>query len=287
MAFWKKLKRRIRKRRNALVGRFFETRYGRELLVNALPARVIDMTTDCGDHRLTFSPHDYIGRKVYRKGHFERGSVRRLIALLDDLGQDLNGKVLLELGGNIGTQTIYWAREDLFRRIVSVEPDPRNFDLLRRNIARNDLLAMVDLVHVAAGETEGRIDFFQNPDNHGKSSALRSSRKDRKIEVPVRPVSAILEDLGIAPSEIGLIWMDIEGYEPVACRSMRPLLERGTPLYMEFSPAFYGADAEAFRTALGKTHARAFLFVEDEPVRSLAVEALPLDIGQYDVLLLP
>lgn len=287
MAFWKRWKKRLKRARNRLALRFFETRMGRELLVGSLPDRVIDMTTDCGDHILTFSPHDYIGRKVYRKGHFEREGVKRLRTVLDEAGIRLDGRVLLELGGNIGTQTIYWARENLFRLIVSVEADPRNFALLSRNITQNGLSDTVKTVQVAAGETEGMIDFFQNPDNHGKSSALRSSPRDRHLQVPVTPVPAILAGLGIDPGDIGLVWMDIEGYEPVACRSMETLMAAGTPLYMEFSPAFYGDGAEAFRTRLARHYGRAFVFREDRPVEKMAPADLPLGFGQYDVLLLP
>lgn len=287
MAFWKRWKKRIRKLRNGLARRFFETRYGRELLIQSLPARVLDMTTDCGDHHMTFSPHDYIGRKIYRKGHFERGSVKRLRGLLETLGHPLSGTVLLELGGNIGTQTVYWAKEGLFSKIVSVEPDPRNFARLERNISQNGLADLVTLLQVAAGEAEGEIDFFQNPDNHGKSSALRLSARDRHLVVPVRPVDRIIADLGIAAREIGLVWMDIEGYEPVACRSMRGLMQAGVPIYMEFSPDFYGEEAQAFRDSLAAAYPRAFQFLEDQPVRERETGTLPLDIGQYDVLLLP
>lgn len=287
MAFWKRWKKRLKQARNRLARRFFETRQGRELLVGSLPARVLEMTTDCGDHILTFSPHDYIGRKVYRKGHFERDAVRRLITVLEGAGVRLEGRVLLELGGNIGTQTIYWAREGLFRSIVSVEADPRNFSLLSRNIAQNGLQDIVTAVQVAAGETEGMIDFFQNPDNHGKSSALRTSPSDVLIQVPVKPVPAILAGLGVDPGDIGLVWMDIEGYEPVACRSMEGLMAAGTPIYMEFSPGFYGAGAAPFRAHLARFYGRAWLFLEDEPAREVAPADLPLGIGQYDVLLLP
>jgi FkbM family methyltransferase len=282
----KQIRKRWRKIRNGWAARFFETRYGRELLVNALPGRVLSMTTDCGDHVLTFSPHDYIGRKVYRKGHFERPQIGRLTATLREEGVLRAGSVLLEIGGNIGTQTIYWARTGIFRHILSIEADPRNFALLTKNIADNGLSHQVTLVQAAAGETEGMIDFFQNPDNHGKSAARRTSARDRQIRVPVRSVSAILAEAGVAPQEVGLIWMDIEGYEPVACRSMHALLQGGTPLYMEFSPGFYGSEAGAFRDLLATHYGRAVVFSDDHPVRRMEVKDLPLDEAQYDVLLL-
>lgn len=287
MTDWKPLKRRWRKLRDRLFGRLIETRLGREMVVNALPGRVLSMTTDCGDHVLTFSPHDYIGRKVYRKGHFERGGIKRLVTVLEAEGALNRGKVLLELGGNIGTQTIYWAKTGFFPRIVTIEPDPRNFAFLSRNIRDNGLESMVTLVQSAAGDCVGMIDFYQNPDNHGKSSALRSSPRDRMMQVPVRPVEQVLTEHGIAPSDIGLIWMDIEGYEPVACRSMEGLMQAGVPLYMEFSPEFYGGEADAFRQSLARFYGRAFTFFEGKPLARMNPAELPLGDGQFDVLLLP
>ncbi|OJF92403.1 FkbM family methyltransferase [Pararhizobium antarcticum] len=284
----KALKRRIRKIRNRLASQFFESRYGRELLVSALPSRLQTMTTDCGDHVMTFSPHDYIGRKIFRKGHFEREHVDRLLDILKTRSLWREGTALVELGGNIGTQTVYFALSGAYERIVSIEPDPRNFELLRINIAQNRLETMVTLVNCAAGESEGQIAFFQHQANHGKSSALRQSPSDREISVPVRPVSAILADTGITPPSVGLIWMDIEGYEPVACRSMEALMTLRVPLYMEFSPAFYGAEASAeFVRYLARFYTDCLVFSEDDDPVALKVAKMPIDRVQYDVLLLP
>jgi FkbM family methyltransferase len=51
---------------------------------------------------------------------------------------------LLEIGGNIGTQTVYFALSGAYSRIVSIEPDPRNFPLLQLNIRQNHLEATSD-----------------------------------------------------------------------------------------------------------------------------------------------
>ncbi|MBB2862786.1 UNVERIFIED_ORG: FkbM family methyltransferase [Rhizobium etli] len=235
--------RRLRKARNAAASRFFDTRFGRRLLIENIGPRVVSMTVNAGDHLMTFSPADYIGRKVFRKGHFERDAVDRLIVILRERGLLRKDATLLEIGGNIGTQTVYFALSNTYAKIVSIEPDPRNFPLLELNIRQNRLEEKVRLVNCAAGERDGEIDFFLNRNNHGKSSAIRQSPTDTKISVPVKPVSEILADLSIDPAAIGLVWMDIEGYEPVACRSMQPLLSRRVPLHMEFTPLFYGPRA--------------------------------------------
>lgn len=282
--YWRK---RLRRARNAVASRFFDTRFGRRLLIENIGPRVVSMTVDAGDHLMTFSPSDYIGRKVFRKGHFERGNVDRLLAVLRERGLLRKDGVLLELGGNIGTQTVYFALSNAYSHIVSVEPDPRNFRLLQTNMSQNRLEETVRLVNCAAGETAGEIDFFLNATNHGKSSAIRQSSSDMKVSVPVKPVSDILREAGFNPDDVSLVWMDIEGYEPVACRSMAPLMSQRVPLYMEFTPIFYGPEqTRDFVTMLAGCYEDCVVFFE-EGEQEMKVRDLPGGIDQYDVLLLP
>jgi FkbM family methyltransferase len=278
-------RRGFQKARNRAAGHFFDTRFGRELMISAMDPRVLTMTVDCGDHVMTFSPNDYIGRKIFRKGHFERHHVNRLLTVLKDMQLLPEGTTLLELGGNIGTQTVYFSLSGSFARIISVEPDPRNFQLLKSNIAQNLIEDRVTPVNCAAGDHDGEIDFFQHASNHGKSSASRKSKSDTKIVVPVRRIDRILEEAAVSSEDVGLIWMDIEGYEPVACRSMESLLSRRVPLYLEFSPSFYGSDnAVAFVNYLAGFYEDCLVFSQDRPV-AMKVSAMPIDQGQFDVLL--
>lgn len=282
--YWMK---RWRKMRNAITRKLLDTRTGRRVLIESIGPRVVSMTVDAGDHLMTFSPADYIGRKVFRKGHFERDHVDRLLTILRQRDLLRGDGHLLEIGGNIGTQTVYFALSGAYRHIVTIEPDPRNFPLLQLNLRQNRLDDKVTAVNYAAGDTSGEIDFFMNANNHGKSSAIRQSASDTKISVPVRPVTEILADLSIDPAVIGLVWMDIEGYEPVACRSMVPLLSRRVPLYMEFTPSFYGpAQTGEFIATLAGFYDRCLVFFEDGE-KEMAVTDLPGDIDQYDVLFLP
>jgi FkbM family methyltransferase len=280
----KSWKHRLRKVQDRIAERLFDTRYGRKLLIGGIGPRVLAMTVDCGDHVMSFSPSDYIGRKIFRKGHFERDSVDRLLTVLREEGLMRRGATLLELGGNIGTQTIYFALSDAYRRIVTVEADPRNFRLLSANIRQNGLQDRVIAVNCAAGDRCGELDFFLHRNNHGKSSALRQSATDEKISVPVRTVLDILEETQTPVKEIGLIWMDIEGYEPVACRSMQALMAQKTPLYMEFTPGFYGRDeTKAFAQSLAGYYEECIVFFEDESTK-IKVLDLPTQGAQFDVL---
>ena len=281
----KPFRRRLRGLRDRVARRLFNTRIGRDVLISGMGPRVLSMTVDCGDHFISFSPSDYIGRKVFRKGDFDRDRVDRLLATLREKKLLPEASTLLELGGNIGTQTVYFALSKAFSRIVSVEPDPRNFALLKLNIEQNKLAGEVTLINCAAGDIEGEIDFFQHRDNHGKSSAIRQSPHDCHIVVKVRPVGAILADAGVSCDDVGLVWVDVEGYEPQVCTSMEALLARRVPLYLEFSPTFYGAaKAEAFVRYLSGFYDDCMIF-RDEGTTLAKVGAIPVDEAQFDLLL--
>lgn len=283
-AIGKNWQRRLRKLRDRLATRLFDSRFGRKLLISGLGPRVLTLTVDCGDHIMSVSPSDYIGRKVFRKGHFQRDHVDRLLAVLRERGLQRRGNVLLELGGNIGTQTVYFALSKAYGKIVTVEPDPRNIGLLTRNIAQNRLGDRVTLVACAAGDQPGHLDFFQHRNNHGKSSALASGGGDLKISVPVKPVTQILAEAGVEATEVGLIWMDIEGYEPVACRSMQTLMARRVPLYMEFTPAFYELGPTTdFRQMLAGFYETCLVFSGERQIEMKVVD-LPVTGPQFDVL---
>ena len=53
-----------------------------------------------------------------------------------------------------------------------------------------------------------------------------------------------LGELGLAPEQLGLIWIDAEGYEPQIIRGLGRLLERRVPIAFEFAPGRYDADAK-------------------------------------------
>jgi FkbM family methyltransferase len=282
-----RLRRYLRKVRDRIATRFFDTGTGRKLLIHGIGPRALSMTVDCGDHVMTFAPADYIGRKIFRKGHYDRDHVTRLLAILNARHAPMQDKVLLELGGNIGTHTVYFALSQAFAHILSVEPDPRNYRLLQANLSQNGLGDQVTTINCAAGDALGALEFFQNQNNHGRSGMVRRSASDFAITVQLKPVSLILEEAGVSPDSVGLVWMDIEGYEPTAMRSMIALLQRRTPIYTEFTPELYGAaEGAAFVRMLAEYYEDCLVFFDDRQA-AMKVRDIPLDIRQFDVLLLP
>jgi len=259
----KSLETRFRDARVRWMKALMNSTRGRKLILDALPPEVRAMTVDCGDHVLTVSPHEFIGRQVIARGDYTRDVVGDVVALLDRHGRlpDRDACVL-ELGANIGTHTVYLALTRRFSRILAVEPDPRNLAFLRRNIEDNDLEALVEVFACAAGAREDTLVLRQVEGNFGQSRLLpESAGEDEGVRVPVRTVAGIRKEAEVDPHDVTLVWMDVEGFEPQACRGMPALMSLATPIFMEFSPEFHGgADQREFAALLARHYARCMLF---------------------------
>lgn len=264
------------------------SRRGRKMLLDFLPANIREVTVDCGDHRITVSPHELIGRHVIATGGYTRDSVRHVLDALDQRRLlPRKGGCVLEIGANIGTHTLYLALTRRFDTIVAVEPDPRNLRFLRRNVEDNGLADVVRIVECAAGEAEDELMLHRIESNFGNSSFLHARPSDNGVVVPVRPVDAILDAAGIEADAVSLVWMDIEGFEPQAFRSMERLLSRQVPIYLEFSPGFYGPDGTAAFVRFIERHYSHCIVTARGEQHAVPVGRLIERTGQCDVLLLP
>lgn len=186
-----------------------------------------------------------------------------------------------------GTHTLYLALTRRFDTIVAVEPDPRNLHFLRRNVEDNGLTGVVRVMECAAGETQDELELHRIEGNFGNSSFVHASPAGSGVVVPVRPVDAILRTAGVEPDAVSLVWMDIEGFEPQAFRSMGALLSRQVPIYLEFSPEFYGRDGTADFVRFIEEHYSHCVVTARGVQRTVPVGRLVEQTRQCDVLLLP
>ncbi|MGZ9115196.1 MAG: FkbM family methyltransferase, partial [Brevundimonas sp.] len=130
----------------------------------------------------------------------------------------------------------------LFDSVISLEPDPRNLELLRLNIQINGLGDRVAVVPAAAGAMAGQLTLRRDAGNSG-GATLRAGRLPHDVEseitVPVVTIDTLVERGDVDPEAIGLIWMDAEGFEDEILSACTRLLSRRTPMAFEFTPGFY------------------------------------------------
>jgi FkbM family methyltransferase len=147
---------------------------------------------------------------------------------------------IIDLGANIGFTSVYLARRLRPATLISVEPDPANAAILRRNLAQNGIDAIV--VEAAVGPEDGTARFRRDA-----ASNLGSLAEDGDITVPVVSVPTLIDRLGPSPQRT-LLKLDIEGGEQQLFASEVGWLDHVGCLLAELHPAV--ADVESIVTAI-------------------------------------
>lgn len=137
---------------------------------------------------------------------------------------------ILDLGGNIGVATLWFAWNFPGGKICTVEPIPDNLSVLRRNIQVNGAPAKV--VAAAAGAEDGKTRFAMSEDPRQHSTSIDVLRTERTVEVDVLSVPTLLTLMGW--KDVDLLKIDVEGAEreilggrPEWLRKVRCILGEG------------------------------------------------------------
>jgi FkbM family methyltransferase len=192
---------------------------------------------DLGDHCLVFDPAETVGRRVLTTGDFNRAATQEVVEKAAGGGP---GGVMIEIGANIGTQTVYAALAHDFERVIAVEPDSRNLKLLQANVRLNGLTHRVEVVRCAVSSASGTLELTRTVHNSGASTVERLAGGPlaegvSSERVPARRGDELLAELGVRPGDVRLVWIDVEGHEASVLEGMPELLGSRPPLYFEYS----------------------------------------------------
>ncbi|MGB0920012.1 MAG: FkbM family methyltransferase [Alphaproteobacteria bacterium] len=227
--------------RQRLIRKIFSSLKGRHYHWRALAPEISRITRDCGDHIITFDPTDIIGRHLYTFGHWQRDDFDLMMAHLRQHNLLKPGKAALELGANIGTQTIYMHLSGCFDKVVAVEADPQTARLLDINIADNGFSDRTHIVAKAIGAENGTATFYQSEKERGRNSLLAKANGSA-IDVPMVTLETLFADCGVAADDIGFVWLDLEGFEFEVMQQIVAVLPGDVPIFTEFSPQKYGVE---------------------------------------------
>ena len=136
--------------------------------------------------------------------------------------------VFVDIGANIGWFTLLAAGRA--RRVVAIEPNPGNVQLLYRSLLENGFDNVTVLEYAVSGQQNLlRLNFLRS---NGYVSNITGTGDTMTI-VQGQTLDALVHDL----ERIDVIKMDIEGHEPVALQGMKVTLARFRPtLVLEFHP---------------------------------------------------
>ena len=182
-------------------------------------ARVF-LRTGSGNITINGRPIDeYFGREVARM------IVRQPLELTENTDTfDANvtvagGGSFVDIGANVGYYALMAARAGA-DKVIAAEPNLELIDRFKVNVALNGLEQAIDILPVAVGAEDGRAMLNLKDGDTGGSSIVRKVDADGAIEVPVRPLSALLAQQGV--TSVAAMKIDIEGMED---RALGPFLK--------------------------------------------------------------
>jgi FkbM family methyltransferase len=160
-------------------------------------------------------PGDLLSDCVAFTGAYEIDLTKRIV----ELGR--KGGTFVDIGANLGYFSLLWAACNPINRCIAVEASPRNVEILRRNVSRNNLDTQVEVVACAAGATRGRLQFDLGPIEQRGWGGFTLTASDRSIEVDVVRVDEIVS----ANTPIALLKVDTEGADAWALAGCDGLLK--------------------------------------------------------------
>jgi FkbM family methyltransferase len=114
-------------------------------------------------------------------------------------------------------------------KIIAIEPEPRNFACLRKNIEANGLKNIIAIQKALWSQEQPlKIHLSGNSAAHSVHHDPFYSSTDSSVCVEADTLDRILEELGIA--SVDFIKMDIEGSEIEALKGMRKTLASNVQL---------------------------------------------------------
>jgi FkbM family methyltransferase len=210
-------------------------------------SRILTVPTENG--LLSFSTGDvHNARALYVQREWEMDLITRSVEYLRSHGHvgKPGANVLIDVGANIGMICIAMLRRDYFREAIAIEPDADNFALLTRNIEQNGLQGRIRACRCALTDRSGEVELEIAGENFGDhrvraARSLGPALMHEEGRATVRVMARTLDDLlatevSVEPARVGLIWVDIQGFEGYLFRGARATLAGGAPVLSEFWP---------------------------------------------------
>jgi FkbM family methyltransferase len=171
---------------------------------------------------------NYLTQLILNTGEYEPEETRLVRRILKD------GDVFLDVGANIGWYSVHASKLVGEKgQVIAFEPEPRNLDMLKRNVRANGLKNVV-VEGVALSNAEGSFKLYLEAGNLGMHSLVEEHGGKSFVNVKTVRLDDYWKDRG----DIKLVKIDTEGAEGMILDGMRETLakQKGLELIVEFAP---------------------------------------------------
>jgi FkbM family methyltransferase len=129
-------------------------------------------------------------------------------------------KTILDIGANIGNHSVYFANYFDYESIISFEPIPANYELLKKNMAPYDRIGLSNFA--VSSSTMGNLLMVWKRDNYGASNINEGGY--------IKVMSVSIDRLMF--TDVTLMKIDVEGHEPEVIEGANETIIRCRPLIL-------------------------------------------------------
>ena len=214
-----------------------------ELFIGQLHQKLY-VVLEFDDHKVMCDPKDTVISPTLLSGVcWQRDELSAALSLVNLSSEH----VFIDVGANIGTHTIYALMDDRFNRGLAVEPEPRNANLFRQNMALNELTSQVEFVEAGASNRNGQNRLVIEQNNHGGHRMTESYETAQSVEIDIHTIDALVQRSPFEIKHIGLVWIDVQGHELSVLEGMWTLRQRSVPFVVAFSPSASESTADRLK----------------------------------------
>lgn len=173
---------------------------------------------------LPYYKKDYIQRTILKtNNYYERQNLDFICKEWRKgvIGNIIRQTLVLDIGANIGNHSLYFLNECNAMGVYCFEPVKDTFRILKKNIVINNLSDRTILNNVGVGVKSGQAIIDQYDSNNIGSTTIELSK-----EGDIKVIS--IDELNIK-EKIGLVKMDVEGFEISALKGMINTLRNNLP----------------------------------------------------------
>jgi FkbM family methyltransferase len=155
---------------------------------------------------------------------------------------------ILDLGANVGYTAIFFARKYPQAQIACIEPMPQNLAVLRQNLSLNDIQATV--FDAAVAVEDGPLQMETDVHDYGHKVAINKlGISGVLVSCEGVSVPSLMKRLGW--KRIGLLKIDIEGYEQVLLKENCDWLKLVDAICIECHPGYSEDDLKEMAAKYG------------------------------------
>ena len=152
-------------------------------------------------------------------------------------------RTIVDCGGHIGLTAVYFACAHPRARVIVVEPDPENFELLRRNVAPYPTVTPVHGAVWSKAAMMSVVDPGIGTWGYQTVPADQTAHAGRG-EVRARTIPELMEEHGL--DSIDILKLDIEGAEKQVLETSIEWIDRVGTLMVEVHPDLNAGASDVF-----------------------------------------